>query len=529
MVALYFIIFIKNILTMTSVGIDFGNTSTSIMVNNIIILDDFGNLSMPSCVSFVSENDVLVGVLASLRKHDDPLHTIFDINRFLSMNLENMFNFPYKYVTENGINKIQIIFGEHTINYLPEQIISYIFLEIKKNAEKYTGQPIKDIVLSVPDLCTDSHREILKNACYLSGLNPLRLIKKSILACISCGLGISNFEKKANILYCKIGGTSFDTSVLNLDGSVFEVLESDSDLTVGGRDIDVRLANYCVGKLYEIDKLSINMTKTLIEKCEQVKKNLLFIDEDVVSISDIDIKITRDDFNIICEPIFTRYKDHIGYILSKYDIDHIILAGSSMMIKEIRRIFDQNIEDKPITILNNDDISCENVIVKGAVIQADMFNGNNYSATDDNAYLCYTLLGLGIEIDGFKMYTIIEVNKTVPYKNTARIKINNTEDIKQINIYEGMRCLAKHNRHIKTINIETTEFVDDFIDVMFDIDDDKNLSVTIGSIKVIINGNEFTTSRQTATKIIEDARMNSYLDLQELQMLEYNEMITQLN
>lgn len=510
---------------MTSIGIDFGNTSVRIMVNNIIIPDEFGNLSMPSCISFVSENDVLVGVPAIFRQHTNPLHTIFDINKFLCMNSENMYEFPYKYVTDNGINKIQITFGEYTVNYLPEQIISYIFKKMKSNAEKYTGKLIRDIVLSVPDLCTDSHREILKNSCYLSGLNTLRLVKKSILACCSCGLGIRNFEKKANILYCKIGGTSFDTSVLNLDEYLFEVLESNSDLTVGGRDIDIRLANYCVGKLDNFDIYS-NIIKTLIEKCEQVKKNLSFIDEDVVSISEIDIKITLDDFNIISEPIFTRYKDHIGYILSKYDINHIILAGNSMKIKEIRRIFDQHIKDKPITILNNDDVSYENVIAKGAVIQADIFNSNNYnySVIDDNAYLCYTLLGLGIEINGFKMYTIIEANKTVPYKNTARIKMNNIEEIKQIKIYEGMRCLTKYNRHVKTINIGTTGLTSDFIDVTFDVDADKNLSVTIGDIKVIINSNEFTTSRQIAAKIIEDAQMNYYLDFQELQKLEYHEI-----
>ena len=72
--------------------------------------------------------------------------------------------------------------------YSPEQISSMIVSKMKKIAEDYIGEEIKDAVITVPAWFGDAARTATKTAGELAGLNVLRVINEPTSAALAVGL-----------------------------------------------------------------------------------------------------------------------------------------------------------------------------------------------------------------------------------------------------------------------------------------------------------------------------------------------------
>ena len=60
------------------------------------------------------------------------------------------------------------------------------------------------------------------------------------------GLIKKSSSEEKNILIFDLGGGTFDVSVLNIDGGVFEVNATTGDTHLGGEDFDNRMVNHLV-------------------------------------------------------------------------------------------------------------------------------------------------------------------------------------------------------------------------------------------------------------------------------------------
>ena len=60
------------------------------------------------------------------------------------------------------------------------------------------------------------------------------------------GLIKKSSSEEKNILIFDLGGGTFDVSVLNIDGGVFEVNAMTGDTHLGGEDFDNRMVNHLV-------------------------------------------------------------------------------------------------------------------------------------------------------------------------------------------------------------------------------------------------------------------------------------------
>merc|ERR1719213_1360564 len=118
-------------------------------------------------------------------------------------------------------------------------------MKMKETAESFTGEIIKDAVVTVPAYFNDSQRQATKDAGRISNLNVLRIINEPTAAAIAYGID-KNSKEERNVLIFDLGGGTFDVSLLTIDDGVFEVMATAGDTHLGGEDFDNKLVEHCV-------------------------------------------------------------------------------------------------------------------------------------------------------------------------------------------------------------------------------------------------------------------------------------------
>ena len=73
----------------------------------------------------------------------------------------------------------------------------------------------------------------------------MRIINEPTAAAIAYGLDKKKMEE-SNILIFDLGGGTFDVSILEIDGGVFEVKATNGHTHLGGEDFDNRVVEYCM-------------------------------------------------------------------------------------------------------------------------------------------------------------------------------------------------------------------------------------------------------------------------------------------
>ena len=110
------------------------------------------------------------------------------------------------------------------------------------------GEKVERVVITVPAYFNDGQRQATKDAGRLAGLEVVRLVNEPTAASLAYGL-----QKLAEgrVAVYDFGGGTFDISILNVKGGVFEVLATNGDTHLGGDDIDAALVNWLLADLPE--------------------------------------------------------------------------------------------------------------------------------------------------------------------------------------------------------------------------------------------------------------------------------------
>ena len=72
----------------------------------------------------------------------------------------------------------------------------------------------------------------------------LRLINEPTAAAMAAGL--HKREEEKNVLVFDFGGGTFDVSILAINEGILDVQATRGDMSLGGRDIDEQIVNYCI-------------------------------------------------------------------------------------------------------------------------------------------------------------------------------------------------------------------------------------------------------------------------------------------
>ena len=428
----------KNISGAT-IGIDLGTTFSAMAIMEagkpVIISNSEGTRTTPSVVH-VKDEEVIVGQIARNQAIVDPSHTVRSIKRKMGTN-----------------EKMEIDEKE----YSPEQISAMILQKMKRDAEAYLGQPVKNAVITVPAYFNDAQRQATKNAGEIAGLNVLRIINEPTASALAYGL-----DKQAQahtILVFDFGGGTFDVSILELGEGVFEVKSTSGDNRLGGDDIDELIMNHLINNFKKATGINLNNDPTAVQRLKEaaekakielsskmkVEINIPFVTADKNGPKHLKEELTRAKYEELISDILKRLETPTKNALrdanlTSKDIDKVIFVGGSTRIPSVQELVKKILGKEGDKSVNPDE-----AVALGAAIQAGVLAGE----VKDVLLLDVTPLSLGIETLGGVFTKLIDRNTTIPTKKSQIFSTaTDNQTAVTIRVGQGERPMFADNKNM---------------------------------------------------------------------------------
>ena len=341
-------------------GIDLGTTYSCIArVDETgraeVIKNLEGENTTPSVVAF-EDNSVIVGSDAKEESSIKPETTVLLAKSYMGKKV-SMLDY-------NGEPK------------MPEEISSYILKKLVRDASEQLGVEVKDVVITCPAYFGTAERTATKNAGKIAGLNVLEIISEPTAAAIYYGC-TRKLEEKTILVY-DLGGGTFDVTVMRISANKIEVICSDGDHDLGGKNWDEILMVYLLNQFsqkvgYEVEPDEY-LDQRLRDLAERLKKRLTSSTK-ASGILEGDgrqekLSVTREEFDRMTSVYLRETMNKVDAVLeiaqSKgYQVDEVLLVGGSTRMPQIKETLEKKFGKEKIQFLEPDE-----AVAKGAAIHA---------------------------------------------------------------------------------------------------------------------------------------------------------------
>lgn len=353
-------------------GIDLGTTYSCIAYVDetgraTVVNNSEGTNTTPSVVNFASPSQVVVGQVAKENAVIDPDNTISLVKTLMGKT-----DFAISY---NGEDKS------------PEEVSAYILRKVAEDAAKMLDTEVKDVVITCPAYFGTAERTATKNAGIIAGLNVLEVISEPTAAALYYGCAREQEEK--TILVFDLGGGTFDVTIMNISSEKIEVICSDGNHELGGKDWDEAVMRYLAEEFIsqtgfdgEFDEYAQQDVRL---KAEKAKQQLTSRDQVPVMLDAAGLRarinLTREKFDEITSALLgeaiEKTESAIDVAKEKgYNIDEILLVGGSTRMPQVTKAIVDRFGMEP-KILDPDE-----AVAKGAAIHAVNVYVNNQKSLE---------------------------------------------------------------------------------------------------------------------------------------------------
>ncbi len=341
---------------MRVLGIDLGTTNTVAALDDRTLplspRDGRGS-SLPSVVAFLPNGVTRIGLAAKRRRWIDSENTVFSAKRIIGRRFDDAVTqayrerYPLQVVEgEGGVPAFETRAGRLTAVDIAAEMLTAI-------RDKVTVQPLDfdRAAVTVPAGFGMAQREATLAAAEQAGLVGARLVDEALATAHAYGRA-TNPVSRAGVY--DLGGGTFDFSIVEWKGGEPELVESQSDLALGGDDIDQVLAEWAADQVlkewnWDLRNYS-EIYARLVAECEQAKIRLSFFEETVVDLSQVDtegsvpaegLPISREILDRISEDLVRRTFVTCDGVLAAAglrpgDLDAVFLAGGSTHLGKVR-------------------------------------------------------------------------------------------------------------------------------------------------------------------------------------------------
>lgn len=450
------------------IGIDLGTTNSCVAIlegdTRKVIPNSEGDNTTPSVVAYTDER--LVGSPAKRQMVTNPDTTFYAVKRLIGRKFDSaetrhhheLVSYPIV-AADNGDAWVEADGKKMS----PQEVSAVILQKMKKTAEDYLGEEVKDAVVTVPAYFNDSQRQATKDAGAIAGLNVLRIVNEPTAAALAYGL--DKTDENHLIAVYDLGGGTFDISILEIGDGVFEVKATNGDTFLGGEDFDQVLINYLADEFKKEhgvdlrkDKLALQRLKEASEKAKielssatQTEVNLPFITADASGPKHLLIKLTRAKFEALVGDLVDKSLKPCAQAMKDAgvkgsDIHEVVLVGGQTRMPLVQQKVQEFFGIEPHKGVNPDEVVAIGAAIQGGILAGDV---------TDILLLDVTPLSLGIEVEGGLFNKIIEKNTTIPTKKsqTYTTAADNQTAV-TIKVAQGERDIFSTNKQLGLFNLE---------------------------------------------------------------------------
>ncbi|KAI3726409.1 hypothetical protein L1987_66206 [Smallanthus sonchifolius] len=403
-----------------------------------------GARTTPSVVAFSQKGDLLIGTTAKRQAVANPTNTLFGTK------------------PPNGDAWVEI----NGQQYSPSQVEAFVLTKMKETAESYLNKRVDKAVITVPAYFNDAQRQATKDAGRIAGLDVLRIINEPTAAALSYGAN----DKQGVIAVFDLGGGTFDVSILEICGGVFErkfyicvtnliqlVKATNGDTFLGGEDFDNALLDYLVNEFKRTENLDLSKDKLALQRLRgaaekakielsstsQTDINLPFITADASGAKHLNIPLTRSKFETLVGKLIERTRNLCLNCLndaglSANEVDEVLLVGGMSRVPKVQQVVSDIFGKNPSKGVNPDE-----AVAMGAAIQGGILRGD----VKELLLLDVTPLSLGIETLGGIFTKLINRNTTIPTKKSQVFSTAGDNQTQvEIKVLQGERAMAADNK-----------------------------------------------------------------------------------
>jgi molecular chaperone DnaK len=435
---------------MAIIGIDLGTSNSAAAVlrggRPVLIPSaegvSLGGKAFPSYIAIAADGTMLIGEPARRQAASNPEGTATAFKRQMGTR-----------------QKIRLRNREFT----PEELSGFLLGKIKRDAEAFLGEPVKDAVVTVPAYFDDNQRAATRDAAAIAGFNVLRLVNEPTAA--SLAYGLDRLGQELRIAVIDLGGGTLDVTIMEFGKGVFEVKATSGDTRLGGTDmnqaifehlaqrwradtgIDVRADRKAAARLLE----AAEVAKIELSSGTSSHISLPYIGAAAGEAKHLEMDITRAELERIVRPVIERCRHPVQQALADagitpQQIDRVVFVGGPTRMPVVRQFFDELLHRK--AEMGVDPMEC---VAAGAAIQAGVLSGE----VKDIVLVDVTPLTLGVETLGGVATPLITRNTPVPVKKSEIFTTAaDMQTSVTIHVFQGERPMSADNTSLGEFNLD---------------------------------------------------------------------------
>ncbi len=479
------------------IGIDLGTTNSAAAVvkegKPFIIPSREGYNTIPSVVALNDKGNIIVGHQAKGQLLINPKTTVYGFKRLVGRQYRSpvvsdlVGRFSYE-IAEGLRGEASVKLADKI--YSLQKISSMVLGEVKELAERWLGEPVTRAVITVPAYYNDNQRQAVRAAGALAGLEVERILNEPTAAAVAFAHGRQLEER---IMVYDLGGGTFDTSVLQLHGDVYEVLSTGGDTFLGGVDFDKELVNELLlrfkqkhGVDFSGDRVAYQRINDAAERAKIALSERLSAQIKVPFVAmigdkayDVDETVTRADLDRLTEALVQRTLRVCDDVLTNCglkpaDIGEVLLVGGQSRAPLVRQKIREYFGKEPSKAVHPDE-----AVALGASLLAHSIQTGEIGGI---VLMDVLPMSIGVGLPGGRFKKIVERNTPLPHKKTHSVWTSEDQQkMLEIAVFQGESDKAQDNEYLGTLlvaDLPPGARGNVVFDVIFSISPESILTVT---------------------------------------------------
>src|SRR5512146_1837970 len=449
------------------IGIDLGTTNACVahVRNRIprVVPTDKGSLILPTVVALSERGELLVGGVAKDQLVTNPKNTIYGAKRLIgrkfSSKVVQELRSYYSYdIVEGPGGEAAVLLGGQ-VQTLP-QISALVLAHVRTIAETFLEKELSGAIVSVPAYYSDAQRQAVREAGRIAGFEVKRIVNEPTAAALAYGFSRGLDQK---VLVYDLGGGTFDVSVLQLSGNVFEVLATGGDTFLGGVDFDNRIIDFVLEDFWRQHKIDLAQSPIAMQRvkkgAESAKIDLSLIPNVVIDLPyieekkgkplDVRVPLSRTQLNELTIDLIERTFQLCDEVLATKEIrpgeiDEIILVGGQSRMPMVQQKIQEHFGKPPRKGVHPDEC-----VALGAALL-----GDSLDSIDSVTLVDVLSMPIGIATPTNHFRKILDKNQTIP--STKSFRLPPPREPGQpiaIDIYQGDSDLIVDNEFLGSIRL----------------------------------------------------------------------------